>query len=132
MKNNRAKINSEDAVTIMNQLGEPGILDNIDEYGTQGIKTIVLLDLTLPSDIQKYEMLHNQKDDFEVTDETLHAGRYTVYVTIHYIRKGSCTIHSAKPSDKSSTASPKKPGKKTAKKKSKTEQPVIGFGSPKS
>lgn len=127
MKNNRAKINSRETLTIMSQLGEPGVLDDIDEFGTQGIQTVVLLDLTLPSDIQKYEMLYNQKDDFEVTDETLHAGRYTVYVTIHYIRKGSCTIHSAQHSDESSTASPKKPGKKTAKKK--TEKPILGFGS---
>jgi hypothetical protein len=104
MKNNRSKITGAETTVLVSQLADPSFLNlRLNEpEGTEGVKSIRLLDLSNPEHLQIYEKLHNSPDDFEVLDEVEHAGRYTVYVTLRYIRKSTCDIVLPKPFERKS------------------------------
>lgn len=125
MKNNRAKVNQADTTVVLSQLGDPPLLPIVEELTTEGERSIILLNLSDPEDIEIYEQLYNSPDDFEVLDEDRYGGRYTVFVVVSYIRKGQCKIKLPE------SPAPKGSGKKK-KGSGKKKEPKIGFSPRKS
>ncbi len=127
MKNNRSSVTVESTAKLLTQIGDPSLIRLQQDFGTEGTRSIILLDLHDKDDIELYERLHNNSEHYEVLDEVEHSGRYTVFVTLRYIRKipwpkdDKPLVSSAGSSKKSK----KSRGRKKAKAKAKAKE--IGF-----
>lgn len=87
MKNNRGMINSADAEKLVTSIGDPSLIGSFHDFATEGTRSIILLDLADPNDIKIYDEISNNTEDYEVLDEVEHHGRYTVFITMRFVRK---------------------------------------------
>jgi hypothetical protein len=132
MKNNFGNVKESHAAKLVTAIGDPSLIRMSPDLGTEGIRSIILLDLSETGDLGIYEEIFNNKEEYEVLEEVKHHGRYTVFVSLNFIRKTPWPPKGRLVSSlDSSKRFPKSPGKKkSAPKKGKKKKGAggaIGF-----
>lgn len=128
MKNNHALLNTEGALLITRNLGDPelfaGVIRDMQDLGES---EIIQLNLSNPAACEIYAELKNNPDRYQVVQETDFGGRDKVMVVLRYMRKGPwkpdlSRMRSLEDSEKESKK-PRKPQSTEPKRKK-----VVGFG----
>lgn len=84
--NNRSYLSGAEANTILNQVSEPLLARGLGVPRFSGEASIIMLNPSDSDDIKIYERLHNEKENFNILSETDHAGKFTVFIVIRYVR----------------------------------------------
>lgn len=73
-------------------MSEPLLSRGLGGIRSTGEASIIMLNPSDGGDILIYERLHNERENFSILSETDHAGKFTVFVVIRYLRLADVVV----------------------------------------